>query len=101
MSATISIRRGSVYVPVGVYETYFQGIEAIIAIIREDQLLIMPVQHVRAGGSLLKIRNAQGDRVVAAQDVFAANGLAERVCDDVTAEWDPSQAALICTIPSS
>jgi hypothetical protein len=100
MSAEISIRRGSIYLPADVYQLYFPEIEAIIAIIRDGVLLIMPVQHVSAGGCLLKIRNAQGDRVAAAQDVFVANDLGEWSCDNLKAEWDQSQAALVCVIPS-
>ncbi|WP_422342822.1 hypothetical protein [Parasphingorhabdus sp.] len=101
MSAEISIRRGSIYVPADVYELYFPEIEAIIAIIRDGVLQIMPVQHVSAGGCLLKIRNAHGDRVAAAQDVFVANDLGEWSCDNLKVEWDQSQAALVCAIPST
>lgn len=98
MCAEISVKRGSIYVPADVYQLYFPGIEAIIAIIRDGVLQIMPVQHISAGGCLLKIRNTRGDRVAAAQDVFVANGLGEWSCDNLKAEWDQSLAALVCTI---
>lgn len=100
MSALISINRGSIYLPHSVYETYFSGIDAIIVLITDGALRILPVQHVSAGGCLLKIRNARGDRVAAAQDVFAANGLSDWTREDLEVKWDQSQAALICDLPS-
>ena len=101
MSIKISISRGSIYIPSEVYDTYINGIEAIIALIRDGKLFVLPVQHVSAGGCLLKIRNARGDRVAAAQDVFAANELSDAVWSNLDVHWDSSQMALVCELPKS
>lgn len=100
MSIKISVRRGSIYLSAEAVNTYFPGLEAVIVIIRDGELCVLPVQHVSAGGCLLKIRNSSGDCVAAALDVFAANGLEEWVQDDLEAAWDSSKAALVCSLPT-
>ena len=52
-----------------------------------------------AGGALLKQRNAQGDRVVGAFDVFEAHGLADFEAQDVPVRWSSGDAALLADLP--
>lgn len=95
MSGTVDIRRGAVYLSAELCETYFRGIEAVIVLIRDGALMVLPVRQMAAGGCLLKIRNARGDRVAAATDVFAANGLAELTAEGLAAIWSASDGALV------
>lgn len=82
-----------------VADTYFAGIDAVAVLIDGDRLRILPVRHVAAGGCLLKRRNAAGDRVAAAFDVFAAHGLADCRIDALPAHWSREDAALVATLP--
>ena len=98
MSASLSIRKGSIYLPVEVCDTYFRGLDAVIVLIREGALNILPVQQMRAGGYLLKIRNSSGDRVVSAPDVFFEHDLCDWEAADLSAAWSSESGALICPL---
>lgn len=95
----MDIRRGSVYLPVSVVETYFRGIDSVIVIIRDGAVLVLPVHHAAAGGCLLKIRNAAGDRVATTPDVFAAHDLADFTAMNMPAQWSASDGALRVSLP--
>ena len=95
MSARVAVRNGSIYLPAAVVYAYFRGIESVIVLIREEDLLVLPVRQAAAGGCLLKIRNASGDRVATAPDVFAANGLENWSDPDLSATWSSAQSALL------
>lgn len=95
MSRTIDIKRGSIYISADVYDTYFAGLEAVIVLIREDSLMILPVRQMASGGCLLKIRNASGDRVATAPDVFEAHGLIDFTTSDLPAHWSAEDGALV------
>lgn len=99
MSRSIEVRRGSIYVPCEIYATYFAGLEAVIVLIREDKLMILPVRQMAAGGCLLKVRNARGDRVATAPDVFEAHGMAEFSIADLEVRWSAEDGALIANLP--
>lgn len=101
MSKTIEIRRGSVYISADVYDTYFAGLEAVIILIRDDKLLILPVRQMAAGGCLLKVRNTQGDRVATAPDVFEAHGLSDFNFCGLPAQWSAQEGGLIAMIPAN
>ena len=53
--STIAIRDGAIYLPCAVVDTYFRGIDAVIVLIQQDELLVMPVHQATAGGCLLKV----------------------------------------------
>ncbi len=99
--ARVSVRRGAVYLPAGLCARYFSGLDAVIVLIREGRLMVLPVMHMTAGGTLLKIRNARGDRVAAAPDVFDANGLSDFAAEDLPARWSAEDAALIVALPEN
>lgn len=99
MSATLSIRSGSIYLSADDYDVYFRGLDAVIVIIRNNELHILPVQQVMAGGYILKIRGANGDRVVSAPDVFIEHDLMDWRAQSVEATWCADRGALICPIP--
>ena len=92
MGAKLNIQSGSIYLMAEDYQAYFKGHEAVIVLIRDQALHIMPVQQMTAGGYLLKMRNAKGDRVVAAPDVFE-HGLAEWTATNLEATWSSDLGA--------
>lgn len=101
MSARIDVRNGAVYLDAEVVERYFKGIEAVIVLIREGELQILPVHQMAAGGCLLKLRNAAGDRVASAPDVFRANNLETWTAAGLMAAWSVEKGALIAAIKTA
>ena len=101
MRRTIGIKRGSIYISAEVYDTYFAGVEAVIVLIRDGNLLILPVRQMAAGGCLLKVRNAQGDRVATAPDVFEAHGVSDFSADALEAQWSGVDGALVARLDAN
>ncbi|HMB74777.1 MAG TPA: hypothetical protein VKN76_00120 [Kiloniellaceae bacterium] len=95
----VRIARGAVHLPAALYDRYFPGISAVILLIREGTLQVLPVHHVAAGGCLLKQRNAAGDRVAAAPDLFLAAGLQDLDAADLPARWSSDSGGLIVELP--
>lgn len=62
----------------------------------EDGILVFPLIQDSAGGLMLKIRNAQGDRIIHAQEFFRNHDYVEqfeeRHCD---VRWLSDRAALL------
>ena len=94
-SAFVVVKRGSVYLSREICESYFQNLETVILLRRDNDLLIMPVSHVAAGGYLLKLRNGAGDRVVNAADFFRLNGVDDAVELHLLAFWCAERAGLV------
>lgn len=94
MSATVSVRRGSIYIGAATAERYFQKIEAVVILVEPERLRVLPVHRMAAGGCLLKIRNAAGDRVASAPDAFAELGLEDWCGEDLPARWSSEAGAL-------
>jgi hypothetical protein len=94
VSARVDVRAGSVYLPAAVADVYFRGVEAVVVLIRDGGLEILPVRQMAAGGCLLKVRNAAGDRLASAPDVFFANGLGDWTAAGLEAAWSPERGSL-------
>lgn len=101
MNAAVSIRDGAVYLPAAVADTYFAGVDAVILLVRDGQLLVLPVRGTNAGGCLLKIINRAGDRVARAPDAFAEAGIERLEATGLPAKWVTADAALAVTLPGS
>lgn len=43
--STIAIRDGAIYLPSAVVDTYFRGIDAVIVLIQQEELMVMPVHQ--------------------------------------------------------
>lgn len=99
MNIGIAVRDGSVYLPALIVETYLKGVAAVVVLIRDQTLLILPVHHATAGGCLLKLRNAAGDRVAQARDVFQDQGLLGMAVSGLPVHWDSEICALRAPIP--
>ncbi len=100
MAARIGVKNGSVYLDRQTVATYFPDVDAVIILIRERQLQIFPVRQMAAGGYLLKMRNAAGDRVANSPDVFAEHGLSVWQDDDIEAVWSANLGALVAATPA-
>ena len=100
MSDTLDIARGAVYLSAEIVDTWFRGLDAVVVLIRDERLLILPVRQAAAGGCLLKVRNARGDRVASAPDVFRASGLEDLAAEAVPARWSVEEGALIASLPA-
>lgn len=80
---------GYLQIPAEIAQQYFTT-GAVIALLQEKELLIMPVNYVGAGGLILKYRNVKGDRSVL---------LSELLPEDVDfgirdVQWDEEALAL-------
>ena len=99
MNSHISVRDGAIYLPADVVDTYFRGIDAVIVLLQECELRIMPVFQATSGGYLLKRRNAAGDRVVQARDVFLDKGLQDSSVRNLRVQWKADKGALCADWP--
>jgi hypothetical protein len=95
MTGHVELRRGSLYLARELYQRHFAGLDGVVLLRRDDDLLVLPVRHSAAGGYLLKIRNSAGDRVVHAADFFRAHGVADADHLTLPAAWEPDRAALV------
>jgi hypothetical protein len=95
MTAHVGIRNGAIYLSSAVVDTYFRDIDSVIALIRDGELHILPVRQMASGGYLLKHRNAAGDRVAIAPDVFQAHGLGGLTAEELEASWSRELGALV------
>ncbi|MEM7400295.1 MAG: hypothetical protein AAF354_15470 [Pseudomonadota bacterium] len=93
----MTVRRGSLYISRDLCERYFSGLEAVILLRADHDLMIMPVRHAAAGGYLLKLRNSVGDRVVTAPDFFREQGWNDDHRQDLPVFWRTERAALCAT----
>lgn len=93
----VIIKDGSVYLSGDVCARFFDGLDSVILLRRDEDLCILPVRHAAAGGYLLKLRNRAGDRVVHAPDFFRENRFAARTQTEFSAEWSSTDGALIIT----
>lgn len=96
---TVRISKGNLYLDVQVYQTYFNGLSTAILLKRDNLFVLMPVHHEAGGGLLIKIRNAQGDRVIHAQEFFAEHCL-DSLDAELSAVWDATISGLKLEIPA-
>lgn len=99
--ATIHVRKGNLYFKASLYQKYFPDLQSAILMKKDKTLFILPVVNANAGGLLLKIRNAQGNRVIHAQDFFRENGIDEELDQMVPVFWDRDSSGLVVQMPSS
>jgi hypothetical protein len=93
--ATVSLRRGALYLNSDVYDRYFAGLETVILLRRDRDLHILPVRHAAAGGYLLKLKNKAGDRVVHAPDFFRGHGIDDNIALGLSVVWSAEHGALV------
>ncbi len=99
--ARMTVRQGNIFLDASTYARYFPGLECIVLLKHEQTLLLLPVRHAAAGGLLMKVRNAQGDRVIHAQEFFRGQGLDDDREWTGSLQWDDRRAALVTSWPAS
>jgi hypothetical protein len=90
----LSVRRGVLHFTRDAYERCFPTVQAVVLVREERDLLVLPVRHAAAGGYLVKLRNAAGDRAVDAADFLRGNGVEDAEERQVVAAWDEVRACL-------
>jgi len=88
------LRRGSLLLAQSDYARHFNGLDSVVLLRDGSDLLVLPVHRAAAGGYILKLRNAAGDRIVSAADFFRSNGICDEDDRALTAVWDEARAAL-------
>jgi hypothetical protein len=73
-AAEIRLREGRLHIAREVHAHALRGCEAVALLARDGDWWLLPL-HAGAGGLQVKLRNAQGDRVVESQEFFRAQGL--------------------------
>jgi hypothetical protein len=92
----VSVARGNFYLSREICDTYLPGVESVALLVRDDEVMIVPLARQSAGGLLLKQRNARGDRVIHAQEFFRAKNLPEDFeLRKMPVHWSPRSAALV------
>jgi hypothetical protein len=78
------------YLHIPAEEAYRFPTGTAIVMVHGEELWIMPVNHLGAGGLLLKLRNSRGDRSIFVQEILPDH--AEPGVRDVV--WDEEHGAL-------
>ncbi|HFD10969.1 MAG TPA: hypothetical protein ENJ32_00660 [Crenotrichaceae bacterium] len=92
--SSVQIRNGNLYLDAATYQTFFNGIESVILVNRQQKLYIMPVMNPGGGGLLIKIINSKGDRVIHAREFFCDQQVDESLNLMLPAYWNTEMAAL-------
>jgi hypothetical protein len=91
----VCVARGNFYLSREICDTYLPGVLSVALLVREEQVMIVPLIQQSAGGLLLKQRNARGDRVIHAQEFFRSRNLPEEFeMRAMPAHWSSEAAAL-------
>src|SRR6201989_3173962 len=97
---SIRIHDGSFYLDAAVYEAYFGGLDSVAVLRREQDIAIVALRSEGAAGSLAKIRNARGDRVIHAREFLRSLELDGSTSIELEARWDPELSALRLRCPA-
>ncbi len=97
-SSRVRVRRGSLHLDAALYAKVFDGREGAVVLPEDGELRVMPVESV-AGGVLVKLRNARGDRVLDGSDALRAAGWDDWGEYECRCSWDPAVGALRILAP--
>ncbi|WP_448541569.1 hydrogenase maturation protease [Roseiflexus sp.] len=81
--------KGYLHLPADLAQRYFPN-DALVALVRADELWLLPTRGPAAGGLLLKQRNRQGDRSVLIWEVLSPDIRPGRLA----ARWDDERGML-------
>lgn len=99
-SRSIRIHDGSFYLDAELFDTYFRGQDSVALLERPGEIALVALHRGAAGGSLAKIRNARGDRVIHAREFLSRLAVDESLSLELAARWDPVLSALTVSRPS-
>lgn len=92
----IRLSRGSLYLDRDLCAAYFFQTSALAAVVRDGHAYLLPLRGPAAGGLLLKVRNARGDRVVHADEFLLTLGIPSNAPERwVGVRWIPAVAGLL------
>ena len=74
---------------------FLADVEAVVVLRDGDDLVILPVRHAHAGGSLLKQTNLAGDRAAHVAGFLRDQGFPDEREVLRTAAWSEERAALV------
>ncbi|MEM9387307.1 MAG: hypothetical protein AAGA68_19770 [Pseudomonadota bacterium] len=92
--AEAHLEGGSIYLSAEAYAQYLPGLTAVALLERDGELVLLPVRQEGAGGSMIKLVNKRGDRVIPAREYLASCGIPEDVRFPKRCRWDDELAAL-------
>ena len=93
---TLRVAGANLYLDHETCARFLPDAQAVALLKRDGQVLIVPLAAGSAGGLLLKVRNARGDRVVHAQEFFRSQGLLEDFEQrSFELRWSDESAALV------
>ena len=96
MSEQVLIGDGRVVLPRALCDRYLASAPAAVLLARDGQVFLVPLGGPGAGGMLLKQRNAQGDRVLVADEFLAERGLGRFSAECVfVVRWQAEAGALL------
>ncbi len=81
--------RGYLILPINVATEYFAE-DACVAMIRENELWVLPIRSSASGGLMLKQRNLQGDRSVLVWEALPD----DHHSGNFNANWDAENGAM-------
>lgn len=95
LSCLLVIRRGAVHFSSETYTRFFDTLENVVLLRDGLDLVVLPVRHPSAGGYVIKLRSARGDRTVQAADFFRDHGIDDTIEMTLPAVWSEERAALV------
>jgi hypothetical protein len=96
----VTLRRGSLHLDADTVRAFFAGLDTVVLVGRDARMMVLPVRDAAAGGLLLKVRNARGDRVVHVDEFLRAHGYADDLDAVCPAVWEPELCGLAVTLPT-
>jgi hypothetical protein len=97
-SAPLRLVNGNLYLDAEVYAAFFGDRDSVAVLSRDHQIALFALSSGSVGGSLAKIKNARGDRVIVARELLRGLDL-DDVALDVEARWDAELCALVFPQP--
>lgn len=91
---TVRVENGSLYLDAELYAEFFGSRDAVAVSARDGAIAVFPLAQAGAGGSLAKVRNARGDRVIHARELLGGINIDDSDSHELDARWDEELAAL-------